>query len=131
MNSLVKEFKNFFFRLNIPLDNKFLIGVSGGVDSMATLALSLETKLNIQVAHINYQLRGKESERESKIVADYCKKKSVKFHSKSVVISSKENIQIEARSIRYEFFQTILLDNDLDFIITSHQSNDNHETFLL
>lgn len=131
MNSLVKEFQNFFFRLNIPLDNKFLIGVSGGVDSMATLALSLETKLNIQVAHVNYQLRGEESERESKIVADYCKKKSVKFHSKSVIISAKENTQIEARNIRYSFFQKILFDNNLDFIITAHQSNDNHETFLL
>ena len=56
MDSLVEEFKNFFFKLNIPLKSKFLIGVSGGVDSMATLALSLETNLNIQVAHVNLSL---------------------------------------------------------------------------
>ena len=131
MDSLVEEFKNFFFKLNIPLKSKFLIGVSGGVDSMATLALSLETNLNIQVAHVNYQLRGKESEGESKIVANYCKKKSIKFHSKNAIISLTGNTQIEARNIRYNFFQEIISNNDLDFIITAHQSNDNHETFLL
>ena len=131
MKDFLKEFKAFFENYGIPLESKFLIGVSGGVDSMSVLNLAIEAELNIEAAHVNYQLRGEESKRENKLVEDFCKKYSITLHSKKSKIDLIENIQIEARNIRYEFFNEILIDNNLDYIITAHHKNDNHETFFL
>ncbi len=131
MKDILKEFKAFFENYKIPLKSKFLIGVSGGVDSMSVLNLAIEAKLNIEVAHINYQLRGEESKKENKIVKDFCNKYSITLHSKYCKINYSENIQNEARKIRYEFFNTILIGNKLNYIITAHHKNDSHETFFL
>ena len=131
MKDVLKEFKAFFENHKISLKSKFLIGVSGGVDSMATLNLALEAKLDIEVAHINYQLRGKENNKEYKLINEFCDKYSVTLHSKKTEINSLENIQIEAREIRYEFFNDVLAVNELDYVITAHHKNDNHETFFL
>ena len=131
MKDFLKEFKAFFKNHKIPLESKFLIGVSGGVDSMSALNLAIEAELNIEVAHINYQLRGEESKRESKLVKDFCNKYSVPLHYKKSKINLSENIQLEARDIRYKFFSSVLIDNQLDYIITAHHKNDNHETFFL
>tara|TARA_B100000674_G_scaffold301278_1_gene250120 strand:+ start:1009 stop:2304 length:1296 start_codon:yes stop_codon:yes gene_type:complete len=129
--AVFEEFENFFKKHQIPFDSKFLIGVSGGLDSMVTLSLAIKCKLSIEVAHVNYQLRGKESETETTLVEDYCKKYGVVFHLKKVEINPDENIQIQARDIRYKYFNKIIKNQNLDYIITAHHANDNHETFLL
>ena len=56
-----KTFKNH----QINLKSNFLIGVSGGLDSMALLDLSFISGLKF-VAHVNYQLRGAENQQEIK-----------------------------------------------------------------
>ena len=45
MEGLLENFKIFFEKNRIPIDSKFLIGVSGGLDSMTTLSLMIESKL--------------------------------------------------------------------------------------
>ena len=129
--AVFEEFENFFKKHQIPFDSKFLIGVSGGLDSMVTLSLAIKCKLSVEVAHVNYQLRGKESENETTLVEDYCKKNGIVFHLKMVEINPDENIQIQARDIRYKYFNKIIENQNLDYIITAHHANDNHETFLL
>ena len=59
--AVFEEFENFFKRHQIPFDSKFLIGVSGGLDSMVTLSLAIKCKLSVEVAHVNYQLRDVET----------------------------------------------------------------------
>ena len=56
-NNNNKEFLAFFKQHKIKINSKFLIGVSGGSDSMALLDIGLKAGLNISVAHVNYQLR--------------------------------------------------------------------------
>ena len=129
--AVFEEFENFFKKHQIPFDSKFLIGVSGGLDSMVTLSLAIKCKLSVEVAHVNYQLRGKESETETTLVEDYCKKYGIVFHLKKAEINPDENIQIQARDIRYKYFNKIIENQNLDYIITAHHANDNHETFLL
>ena len=72
INNINKDFLAFFKQHQIKTDSKFLVGVSGGSDSMALLDIGLKAGLNISVAHVNYQLRNEESERESFIVKQYC-----------------------------------------------------------
>ena len=131
MDSIEKKYLAFFEKNAISLDAKFLIGVSGGIDSMVCLDLARKYTKNISVAHINYKLRGKESDRDEKIVRDYCLKWNIPFHLQVSRIDKSKNIQLEARNLRYSFYEEMLKTNELDFTITAHHLNDNVETFFL
>ena len=74
--SINKNFLAFFKQKQIKTNSKFLVGVSGGSDSMALLDIGFKAGLNISVAHVNYQLRNEESEKESIIVKQYCLEKN-------------------------------------------------------
>ena len=48
-----KDFLAFFKQQQIKINSMFLVGVSGGSDSMALLDIGLKAGLNISVDHIN------------------------------------------------------------------------------
>ena len=131
INTINKEFLSFFKDHKIDLKSQFLIGVSGGNDSMAVLNLAIESKLKVSVAHVNYQLRNEESERDYKIIKEYCKINNLNFYYKKVKIDNLKNLQNKAREIRYQYYNEIISQENLDYIITGHHQNDDHETFLL
>ena len=128
-DNINKEFLAFFKQQKIKINSKFLIGVSGGSDSMALLDIGIKAGLKISVAHVNYQLRNEESERESLIVKQYCLDNKLNFYYKEAKINLLKNLQNEAREIRYQFFNDLVEENKLDYILTAHHQNDNHETF--
>ena len=129
-NNINEEFLAFFKQYKIKINSKFLIGVSGGSDSMALLDIGIKAGLNISVAHVNYQLRLEESERDSLIIKQYCLDNKLNFYYKKAEMSLNKNLQNEAREIRYQFFNDLINENKLDYILTAHHQNDNHETFL-
>ena len=129
-NNINKEFLAFFKQHKIKINSKFLIGVSGGSDSMALLDIGLKAGLNISVAHVNYQLRNIESDIESLIVKEYCLENKLNFYYKEAEINPNKNLQNEAREFRYKFFIDLVEENKLHYILTAHHQNDNHETFL-
>lgn len=131
MNPIEKKYLEFLKNNSISSESKFLIGVSGGMDSMVCLEIARKFSQNISVAHVNYKLRGDESDRDEKIVEDYCKKWGVSFHLLISKLDKSKNIQLEARNSRYSFFKEVLASNKLDYIITAHHLNDNVETLLL
>lgn len=112
----------------------FLLAISGGADSMVLLHLFKSSDLQFEVAHINYKLRGVDSDADQKIVEEFCKKNNIPFHLYQV--SEKDNkpknsIQDWARILRYDFFRQIQKDENLDFIVTAHHLNDQLETFII
>ncbi|MDO4225022.1 MAG: tRNA lysidine(34) synthetase TilS, partial [Bergeyella zoohelcum] len=122
------------------LDNKkLLLAVSGGVDSMVMLELFKRKKqdtenFHFEVAHINYKLRGEDSELDQKQVQDYCQKHQIKFHLYEVSERDKKpdgSIQLWARNLRYQFFFSVLEERKLDFLVTAHHLNDQLETFFI
>lgn len=124
--------------LNFPQlkDKKLLLAVSGGIDSMVLMHLFHQLNYDIAIAHCNFQLRGKESDEDELFV----KVKSEKLNVKSYFIRfdtenySKENklsIQLAARKLRYDWFQELLYENQLDYLVTAHHLDDNVETFLI
>ena len=129
-NNINKDFLAFFKQHQIETNSKFLVGVSGGSDSMALLDIGLKAGLNISVAHVNYQLRNEESERESFIVKQFCLENKLNFYYKEAKINLLKNLQNEAREIRYQFFNDLAEEKKMDYILTAHHQNDNHETFL-
>ncbi|MCX8525763.1 tRNA lysidine(34) synthetase TilS [Chryseobacterium formosus] len=119
-------------------DNEtYLLAVSGGADSMVLAFLFNELRISgckFQVAHINYKLRGEDSDSDQKIVEDFCKKNDVKFHLYEVSKKDEKpenSIQLWARELRYRFFREIQLKENLDFLVTAHHLNDQLETFII
>jgi tRNA(Ile)-lysidine synthase len=117
----------------IEKDDRVLIGVSGGVDSVVLLDILtyLQKKLQIQVAaaHINYGLR-KESDRDHKFVKNLAKSYKIPFFDKKTKLTG-SNIEERARDIRYDFFNKVAKEEGFNKVAVAHHKNDLVETFFL
>jgi tRNA(Ile)-lysidine synthase len=115
---------------------KLLLATSGGIDSMALLHLCHQSGLDIRAAHCNFQLRGDESDQDEQFVKTECEKLGVllfvnHFDTKKFAAELKMSIQVVARKLRYDWFRTLLINNDYDYILTAHHLDDSLETFLI
>lgn len=120
--------------IEFPENKTYLLAVSGGADSMVLAFIFNILGLNFQVAHINYKLRGEDSDADKKMVEDFCFENEIKFHLYEV--SEQDNrpensIQLWARELRYCFFKQIQEKENLEFLITAHHLNDQLETFII
>lgn len=118
----------------LSIDSTYLLAISGGADSMALLALFQQNQFSFQVAHVNYKLRGENSDLDQKIVEDFCTKNEIQFHLYEVSAADNQptnSIQTWARKIRYQFFKEIQNHENLEFLVTAHHLNDDLETFLI
>jgi len=136
MNKLESIFKSFILDKNINIKARFLIAVSGGVDSMSCLFIAKKLGLNIGVAHVNYMLRNKESENETSLIESFCNKNNIPLYvhynnTQEYSRINKLNIQSSAREIRYKFFDNLVEKLNFDYIITAHHNQDNIETFFI
>lgn len=114
----------------------YLVAVSGGLDSMALCTLLLELQLPIQILHVNYGLRGTESDADQAFVTAYCQKHQIKLEVlevglKNELANNKLNLQAEARRIRYAFFKEVQAQTPDSLVCTAHQADDQIETFWL
>lgn len=124
-----------FARLQKP-GRPFLLAMSGGADSTVLAVLLQYTGIDFCVAHVNYQLRGEESNRDEAFVATFCKKHSIKCWIKRIDTqqykeASGLSTQVAARNIRYDWFDQLRKDNDElaeSWVITAHHANDAIET---
>ncbi|PQA92326.1 tRNA lysidine(34) synthetase TilS [Chryseobacterium shigense] len=117
-----------------PENHHYLLAVSGGADSMVLASLFQDLGLMYQVAHINYKLRGKDSDLDQKTVQDFCEKNHIQFHLYEVSEKDKKpenSIQLWARELRYHFFREIQEQQNLEFLVTAHHLNDQLETFII
>jgi tRNA(Ile)-lysidine synthase len=132
MANLNQNFDNALLAAGIPENSGLLLAISGGVDSMSLLHLLCQKKYKLQVAHVHHGLR-KESDAEVSLVAETCSKLKIPFHLKKIAQGFWEgkNIQIEARKIRYAFFESLLKKHNLQYIVTAHHADDALETFFL
>lgn len=134
---MLVKFKN-HIQQNLPflLENKLLLAVSGGLDSMVLVNLCQKLNLTIAIAHCNFQLRGEESDEDEQFVKDFCIKNQIPFHitqfeTDTYALQKKRSIQVVARNLRYDYFHSILVNNQYDYILTAHHLNDSLETFLI
>ena len=114
----------------------YLLAVSGGLDSMVLCRLLLELQLPVQILHVNYGLRGAESNADQALVAAYCQQHQIKLEVLNVSLkeqltNNNLNLQAEARKIRYEFFKEIQMNHPKSLICTAHHADDQIETFWL
>lgn len=133
IKKLIKDYKL------ISHDDKIIIGVSGGPDSVSLLHLlySLRKELNLKliVAHVNYKSRGKDSDRDERYVRGLAKKFGLKIYVKRLASKikkyRKENIEEKFREIRYSFFDKVLKKERADKIAVAHTKDDQVETIIM
>ncbi|MGE0568988.1 MAG: tRNA lysidine(34) synthetase TilS [Bacteroidia bacterium] len=120
----------------ISKNTRFAVGVSGGVDSIVLCDLLLKCGYKFAVVHCNFSLRGKDSEQDEEFVQSFTKSNKLDFYSEKfdTKIYSETNgisVQMAARELRYEYFNRILNENSLDYILTAHHLNDQIETYFI
>ena len=120
-----------------PRDARYLIGVSGGRDSVALLHwLSSLGYKKLIVCHLNHQLRGRSSDADARFVEKLAGKYQVDFEmgaAKVRVLAKKKKMSIEtaAREARYSFFAKAAKRHRCHTIFLAHHADDLVETFLL
>lgn len=120
-----------------PPDGKYLVGVSGGRDSVALLHwLGARDYKDLVVCHFNHCLRGQASDRDAKFVANLVAKRNVAFETRSADVHAlakkrKMSIEAAAREVRYEFFAQVGKRRRAQTIFLGHHADDVVETFLI
>ncbi|OIN57433.1 tRNA lysidine(34) synthetase TilS [Arsenicibacter rosenii] len=113
-----------------------LLTVSGGIDSVVLAHLCAQTGLNFSMAHVNFGLRGAESDGDEAFVRElgvrYAKPVHVtQFDTEAEASHAGESIQMAARRLRYSWFALLQQQYGFTYIATAHHQNDVLETTLL
>lgn len=119
----------------MPDSAHVLVAVSGGLDSVVLLNLLHEAHYNATVAHVNYGLRGEESDGDEIFVRGLCEKlnydcRVLKINPDIVFGKNKQSIQDTARSIRYNWFDETLREIGAHKLLVAHHRNDQTETII-
>ena len=122
---------------DFPPQARYLIGVSGGRDSVALLhwLINLGYKKLI-VCHLNHQLRGRSSDADARFVEKLAAKYGVNFElgaANVCALAKKKKMSIEAaaRDARYSFFAKVAKRRRRRTIFLAHHADDLVETFLI
>ena len=122
------------FWQNLRSKNVFL-ACSGGVDSMVLLHLLRSLNVNLTVIHVNYQLRGEDSNYDAELVEKTCHQLNIPVNIRTVDLKkwleNGGNLQDEARKVRYRWFHEILAKDERNTIALAHHQGDQVETFLM
>lgn len=134
---MYKQFKKFIKEKQLfKPEQRVLLTVSGGIDSMVLLHLFEQSEFEFGVAHCNFKLRGSESDGDEQFVRTKVLSTGVPaffetFDTKEYAAVNGISIEMAARELRYRFFEKVRAENGFDFIATAHHQDDLIETFFL
>ena len=117
-------------------DDKLILGISGGADSVCLMHILLELGCSFELAHCNFNLRGEESDADEDFVKELAKKYQLKIHVKqfdtlSYASENKISAQMAARDLRYAWFDKLLINSSAKYLAIAHHANDDVETFFI
>ncbi len=111
------------------------VACSGGLDSVVLVFILHKLNFNLHVLHVNYQLRGEDSEKDARFVIDFCQQNKIPYSIKTIDLGKQladgGNLQELAREVRYSWFQEQIEDAEEGFIAVAHHQDDQIETFFL
>ena len=117
-------------------EDKLILGISGGADSVCLMHVFLELGYSFELAHCNFNLRGEESDADEYFVKDLAKKYQLKIHVKqfdTLVYAAENKIstQMAARDLRYAWFEKLRIKSSAKYLAIAHHANDDVETFFI
>ncbi len=115
--------------------NPAVVACSGGLDSTVLLHVLHKLKFDVRCVHVNYHLRGEDSDKDAAFIEAFCMKRKIPVEIRSESISERlengGNLQQLAREIRYNWFSEIKKENPNSHVFLAHHQNDQVETFFL
>lgn len=120
----------------ISPERPVIAAVSGGADSVALLTALVALGYDCVAAHCNFHLRGEESNRDMHSVGDLCDSLGIDLYMRDFNVHERcettgESIEMACRTLRYEWFGTLLDKLRAQCIAVAHHREDNIETFFL
>ncbi len=143
MKNLIKKFQNISHQYDLwKKGDKIVVACSGGPDSTCMLDIfaKLQKKYDLELltTHVNYGLRGKDSDRDEEFVKNLAEKYGIKVFYLTPALSLKKEkgkknfpSENELRDIRYEFFEKVRRENNFDLVAVAHTLDDQAETYLM
>ncbi|HOX77587.1 MAG TPA: tRNA lysidine(34) synthetase TilS [Bacteroidales bacterium] len=134
---MLDEFTGFITdNLLFSRESRILLAVSGGIDSVVMTDLFHQAGYNFSLAHVNFHLRGDESDRDERFVRKLAAHYQAQIHVNHVDTAGYAkrygiSIQVAARDIRYQWFDELLRQHGFDQVATAHHLDDQVETFLI
>lgn len=117
-------------------EDALLLAISGGLDSVTMLHLTVASGYRVELSHMNFHLRGEESNRDEAFVKQLASEYDLPLHVKNADAAAYAShhhcsIQVAARILRYEWFNILAAERGLAYILTAHHADDNAETMLM
>jgi len=124
--------------LTSTFDNRCLLAVSGGIDSMclADLWIRCFGAGSFAIAHCNFHLRGEESDGDEALVTKWAEENGVRMHrvdfdTVGYAVENGLSIEMAARELRYRWFGELCHKHDYEAVVVAHHADDNAETLVL
>ena len=110
-----------------------LLAVSAGIDSIVMTDLFISTGHSIAIAHVNFGLRGADSQADQMLVETLAESHKVachvtQFKTKDIASQKKISTQMAARELRYQWFDKLCQELDYQYVATAHHFDDVIET---
>ncbi|MEX0883905.1 MAG: tRNA lysidine(34) synthetase TilS, partial [Cyclobacteriaceae bacterium] len=120
----------------LDFQSYYLLGISGGIDSVVLAHLLKKGGFNFGLAHCNFQLRGEESNADENFINRLGLELKVpvfvkKFDTINYMETQGISLQMAARNLRYLWFKELYEEESLDGILVAHHADDQLETILL
>jgi tRNA(Ile)-lysidine synthase len=133
----VQRFEDYISQHQLFSDkDKVLLAVSGGKDSVLMAHLFKLLGQPFGIAHCNFNLRAEESLRDEHFVRLLAANLDVDLHithfdTQAYSLEHQVSTQMAARTLRYEWFETIRQEANYEFIALAQHQDDALETVLL
>ena len=117
-------------------DDRILLAVSGGVDSMVMMSLFARCGYDAVVAHCNFQLRGTESDEDEVLVAGEAARLGLRFVNRRFDTTGEmertgDSMEMTARRLRYDWFYELCTEYGCTVVAVAHHIDDSIETFFI
>jgi tRNA(Ile)-lysidine synthase len=133
---LISRFEKDLTKCQVVDGELIIAACSGGVDSMCLANALLKAGAKFEVAHVNFQLRGADSQADAKNVQDWCDANGVVYHIKQLPAEAEatrkgDGIQDAARRLRYAWFEELRIARGAACVAVAHHLKDQTETLLI
>ena len=134
---LIDKFQEYVTREALfTRQDKILLTVSGGVDSMVLMSLCVNSGYTVGVAHCNFSLRGRESDEDEILVQEHARRYGIECHNRRFDTLGEmeltgESMEMAARRLRYTWFHELCEEHGYTVIAVAHHIDDSIETFFI
>ncbi|MCR5453978.1 MAG: tRNA lysidine(34) synthetase TilS [Bacteroidales bacterium] len=134
---MLATYKQFVERQRLwEAGDKVLLAVSGGPDSVAMVELTARLGIEFGISHVNFGLRGEESDGDEAFVRELAKRYDVpivvtRVDTMRYVDMKGVSVEMAAREIRYAEFNRVMDIDGYKVVAVAHHKDDALETFFL